>query len=145
MTQQVCKSCLWKKQESVFKWPSIASADFPWDKSYVVDKWGIKMVDCSRCKGTGLEPVFEKQVISKKETTDELIEKRENEKETDNKDWCYKYDWFYDMFISDLKSLTQSYEQKQVRCYRCNCECWWHNIKYEYKFCPDCWWKIIFE
>lgn len=39
---------------------------------------------------------------------DELIEKRENEKETDNKDWCYKYDWFYDMFISDLKALKQT-------------------------------------
>lgn len=38
---------------------------------------------------------------------DELVEKRENEKETDNKDWCYKYDLFYDMFISDLRSLKQ--------------------------------------
>lgn len=55
---EVCKSCLGKKQLSTYKWVSVCSADFPWDKSYVVDKWGIKMVDCSRCNGTGLDPVF---------------------------------------------------------------------------------------
>ena len=51
----VCKACLWKKQVSVFTWPTVCGADFIGDKSYVVDKWWIKMVDCSRCNGTGLE------------------------------------------------------------------------------------------
>lgn len=123
--------------------------------------------------------------ISKKETTDELIEKMKEifisfhwtQAEERGAERIYNYimseikslkqtptspavngvdglvekysksQWIVNVreLISDLKSLTQSYEQKQVRCYRCNCECWWHNIKYEYKFCPDCWWKIIFE
>lgn len=56
--EEVCKSCLWKKQLSEYKWVSIACADFPWDKSYVVDKWWFIISDCSRCKWTWLEPKY---------------------------------------------------------------------------------------
>jgi len=55
-TAEVCKSCLWKKKLSVYEWVTIWSADFPWDKNILIDKWWIKMVDCSRCKGTWFEP-----------------------------------------------------------------------------------------
>lgn len=56
-----CKACYWKKQYSVFKWPSIASADFSWDKSYLVDKWWLVMETCKRCNGTGEELVCTKE------------------------------------------------------------------------------------
>lgn len=131
--QQVCKSCLWKKQESVFKWSSIASADFPWEKDYVVDKWGIKIVDCSRCKGTGLEPVFEKQVISKKETTEQQSENIltyeqwiERGRQIGYKEWRKK--------AKKSHPVEQERNEKIVKVWRCNCEwCMWHNIKPEYK------------
>ena len=60
----VCKACLWKKQVSVFTWPTVCGSDFIGDKGYVVDKWWIKMVDCSRCHGTGLEKEHHKLNIN---------------------------------------------------------------------------------
>jgi hypothetical protein len=83
-TAEVCKSCLWKKKLSVYEWVTIWSADFPWDKNILIDKWWIKMVDCSRCKGTWFEPqevkvdkveIKRKIIVKiKREFIDELIE-----------------------------------------------------------------------
>lgn len=57
-SKKVCKSCLGKKQNSVYKWDKVLQPDFIGDGRYLLEWEWITMVDCSRCKGTGLEPEF---------------------------------------------------------------------------------------
>ena len=55
---EVCTACYGKWTYSVFEWNKVASADFIWDKSYIVEKWGIKEYPCKRCNGTGEKPIY---------------------------------------------------------------------------------------
>ena len=55
---EVCTACYGKWTYSVFEWNKVASVDFVWDKSYIVEKWGIKEYPCKRCGGTGEKPVY---------------------------------------------------------------------------------------
>lgn len=64
---------------------------------------------------------------------------------TDTEDWitCEIY-WYCKDWICYVKDvINKRTEEREVKVWRCNCECWWHNIKSEYKYCPDCWWKIV--
>jgi len=112
-SKKLCKACLWKKQVSVFTGDSVWAADFPWDKIYIVEKWGIKMIDCKRCNGTGEEPQLNKSQTNptQKETVEiEIIDIVNDE------DW-YIEEWWC-------------------------CECWEENFT-DYNYCINCWRKII--
>lgn len=45
-----CKNCNWKWIISIYKWPTILSPDFIWDKTIMLDIWWIKDIECSVCK-----------------------------------------------------------------------------------------------
>lgn len=82
--KEICKSCLWKKQVSVYKWDQIAHADFIWDKTYMVKKGWIEMVNCSRCNGTGYE-----HIEPKTPNRQEMISRIMEEMSDTNLDfWC---------------------------------------------------------
>jgi len=97
----VCKSCLGKKQNSVYK-NKIYKDDFT---GVPKSLWwpNIDMVDCSRCKGTGLEPEYTKTIWPNQHSVDSfhywidmaMKEPQHNEVQecnvcTWNNPWCPK-------------------------------------------------------
>jgi hypothetical protein len=94
-----CKACLGKKQHSVFA-HTVISWDFIGDKSYTYTN--SEMRDCSRCNGTGEEPIIRKEYnrsIQMKEWYDKYLLERLLDQDIPKKPRNYTYLLLLILFI----------------------------------------------
>ena len=74
METKVCKSCLGKKQFTVYRGDQVLQPDFIGDGRYLLKWEWIVLVDCSRCKWTGLEPEYIPEPIQEMEPQQDLVD-----------------------------------------------------------------------
>ena len=112
--KKVCISCLGKKKNSIYKWDKVLQPDFIGDGRYLLEWEWITMVDCSRCKGTGLEPEYIPEVepqqneVQESTSEDNLVEKQIESimKDIDRYWWVevYTREWFKELLQKHLLS-----------------------------------------